>query len=88
MIINFSTICTSRIFSGITEEELNEMLDCLDAKTVHFPKGEYILRSGDTVESLGVMISGNAFIIHEDFWGNRNTVKSFSRRTAPQQRRI
>lgn len=76
MKINFSTICTSRIFSGITEEELNEMLRCLDAKTVHFPKGEYILRSGDTVESLGVMISGNAFIIQEDFWGNRNILSS------------
>lgn len=76
MIKNFSAIRTSSLFSGITEEELNEMLGCLDAKTVHFPKGEYILRSGDTVESLGLMISGNAFIIQEDFWGNRNIVSS------------
>lgn len=52
------------------------MLGCLDAKTIQFPKGAYILRSGDTVESLGLMVSGTAFIIQEDFWGNRNILSS------------
>lgn len=72
MKIDFATIRTSRIFSGIAEEELEPMLRCLDAKTVRFSKGAYILRSGDTVESLGLMVSGTAFVIQEDFWGNRN----------------
>lgn len=73
---DFTTIRTSRIFSGIAQEELDAMLRCLDAKTVPFSKGAYILRSGDTVESLGLMVSGNAFIIQEDFWGNRNILSS------------
>lgn len=72
----FITIHTSHLFSGIAEEKLEEMLGCLDAKTVHFPKDAYILRAGDTVESLGLMVSGNAFIIQEDFWGNRNILSS------------
>lgn len=76
MVNKISIIRNSRLFSGITEEELDEMLNCLDAKMVHFSKGEYVLRSGDTVESLGVMISGNALIIQEDFWGNRNILSS------------
>lgn len=73
---DFTTIRTSRIFSGIAQEELDAMLHCLDARTVQFSKGAYILRSGDTVESLGLMVSGNAFIIQEDFWGNRNLLSS------------
>lgn len=72
----FATIHSSRIFSGIAPEELESMLRCLDAKTVHFPKGAYILRSGDTVETLGLMVLGTAFIIQEDFWGNRNILSS------------
>lgn len=73
---DFITIHTSHLFSGIAEEELEDILSCLDAKTVHFSKGAYILRSGDTVESLGLMVSGRAFIIQEDFWGNRNILSS------------
>lgn len=69
-------IRTSRIFSGIAQEELETLLRCLDAKTVSFPKGAYLLRAGDTTESIGLILSGNAFIIQEDFWGNRNILSS------------
>lgn len=72
----FSAIRTAPLFSGITEGELNAVLHCLDAKTVHFQKDEYILRSGDTVESLGLIVSGNALITQEDFWGNCNILSS------------
>lgn len=71
-----TAIYASRLFSGIAEEELEKMLGCLDARILYFPKGEYILRSGDTVEALGLMVSGTAFIIQEDFWGNRNILSS------------
>ena len=64
------------LFSGIEEKELDGMLGCLDAKTTNFSKGGYILRAGSTVESLGLMVLGTAFIIQEDFWGNRNILSS------------
>lgn len=73
---DFIKIRTSRLFSGINDEELTGMLRCLNAKIVNFPKGEYILRSGDTVESIGLIVSGSIFIIQEDFWGNRNILSS------------
>lgn len=76
---NLSIIRTSLLFSGITDEELDTMLDCLEARTVNFSKGAYLLRSGDTVEALGLMVLGNAFIIQEDFWGNRNILSSIER---------
>lgn len=52
------------------------MLSCLDAKSINYQKGEYILRSGDAAEALGLMLEGRALIIQEDFWGNRNIMSS------------
>lgn len=62
----------SRLFSGVTEEEARAMLDCLGAKTRRFPKDAYILRPGDRVDAIGLMLEGGAWIVQEDFWGNRN----------------
>lgn len=65
-------IRAARLFSGIAAEELEGLLACLCAKTEVFPKGAYLLRAGDTAEAVGLLLSGSAFIMQEDFWGNRN----------------
>lgn len=67
-----SILQSSGLFSGISENELSAMLSCLDAKKEDFPKGAFVLCTGDTVESIGIVISGNVLIIQEDIWGNRN----------------
>ena len=68
----FSVIRSSRLFSGISENELEAMLSCLDAKNRSFPKGAFILRVGDLAESIGLVLSGSVLVIQEDIWGNRN----------------
>ncbi len=67
-----SILQSSGLFSGISENELSAMLSCLDAKKEDFPKGAFVLCTGDTIESIGIVISGNVLIIQEDIWGNRN----------------
>ena len=67
-----SVLRTSGIFSGISEEETEKMLHCLEVRPETFQKDEYILRAGDLVEACGVVITGKVLIIQEDFWGNRN----------------
>ena len=67
-----SVIRSSQLFSGITEEEITAMLACLDTKTESFPKDTFLLRAGDTAESIGLVLSGSVLIIQEDIWGNRN----------------
>ena len=37
----FSVIRSSRLFSGISEEELSDILSCLGAKKESFPKDKY-----------------------------------------------
>lgn len=71
-----SVISDSQLFSGIDEQEIPEMLNCLNAKMKTYQKGNYLLRAGDKIESLGMMLSGSAMIMQEDFWGNRNIMSA------------
>ena len=48
------------------------MLACLQTKTESFPKDTFLLRAGDTAESIGLVLSGCVLIVQEDIWGNRN----------------
>ena len=68
----FSVICSSKLFSGVSENELNAMLSCLDTKVKDFTKDAVVLHSGETVEFIGLVLSGSVFIAQDDIWGNRN----------------
>ena len=56
-------IRSSQLFSGIAEEELEPMLSCLEARREAFPKDAFLLRVGDTAESVGIVLSGSIIII-------------------------
>ena len=77
----FPILAASPLFSGVTEDELDAMLTCLAAKTEQFPKDVFLLHPGDTVEEIGMVLSGCALVVQEDIWGNRNILS----RTAPGQ---
>jgi len=64
----------SNMFNGTDESEIKAMLSCLEAKRHEYEKGEYILRFGEDVSHIGILLSGRAEIIKEDYWGNRNIV--------------
>lgn len=68
----FDIIKASTIFSGIDENEIESMLVCLNAKEGSYRKGDYLLRTGDSAEEIGLLLYGSVLVIQEDFWGNRN----------------
>ena len=75
----FPVLRSSQLFSGVSEEELTAMLTCLGAEKRSFPKETFLLRSGDTAESIGLVLSGSVLVIQEDIWGNRNILSNHSR---------
>ena len=77
----FPVLHTAALFSGISDEELAAMLSCLGARIDTFPKGSRLLRAGEAVEEVGLVLAGSALIVQEDIWGNRNILS----RTAPGQ---
>lgn len=60
------------VFDGLAEAEITSALHCLSAATMHFQKGVYILHAGASPEAVGLLLSGSAYVVQEDFWGNRN----------------
>lgn len=67
-----SVIRASQLFSGISDDELTAMLTCLDTRQTNFPKDTFLMRVGNTADSIGLLLEGSALIIQEDIWGNRN----------------
>ncbi len=62
----FPVIRSSPLFSGISDEELAAMLSCLQAETKEFPKDAFVLRAGDTAESIGLVLTGSVLVLQED----------------------
>ena len=64
----------SPFFQGMTEEEILSVLHCVNATVQHKEKDEYILRVGDSTESMGLVLSGSVLVLQEDLWGHRNII--------------
>ena len=60
------------LFHGLREAQIREMLPCLSARQSRFRRGQFLLRAGDRVVFAGILLSGEAEVLQEDFWGNRN----------------
>lgn len=63
---------SSPLFAGIDDGDILQTLEIFGAKVRNYAKDEFILRPGEAVEGVGVMLSGSGLILREDFWGNRN----------------
>ena len=70
--MNFLYLSKTALFQGSTAEETEKILSCLGAEEKHYRKEEIICHMGDTVTSLGVVISGSVLIENDDIWGNRS----------------
>ena len=62
------------LFRGIEEDEILSMLSCLDARVVDARKGEYIFSEGEAAKYVGIVLTGEAQIVRNDFFGNRTIV--------------
>ena len=64
----------SPFFQGMTEEEILSVLHCVNASVQRKRKDEYILRVGDSTESMGLVLRGSVLVLQEDLWGHRNII--------------
>ena len=68
--MNYSFLSNTALFHGVREDELQEMLPCLNAHEREYQKNEIILRVGDTVSEIGLIESGSINIVVNFYWGN------------------
>lgn len=69
-----SVLTRTKLFAGVSEEELSAMLDCLQAKLRIFQKGEYVFRQGEHINNITVLVEGKLHIQKDDYWGNRSII--------------
>lgn len=60
----------SQLWSGIGFNDFEEMIRCNGAKTMRYNKGEIILMSGDSVNFIGMIVSGSVRVVKESMNGD------------------
>ena len=70
MNIIFETIKNTPLFREIAVNDFEALLNCLSAKITAYKKNEIILLSGESINFVGVILSGGAKIIKEDINGH------------------
>ena len=63
------------IFRGATAQQVQKMLGVLLPGIKNYARGETICRAGETVSSLGIILTGRATIELCDAWGNRSIIE-------------
>ena len=64
----------TQLFFGTSDEDIEAMLGCLQAKLCTYEKGEYVLREGERIERLMMLVKGELHIQRDDYWGNRSII--------------
>lgn len=62
------------LFHEIEGDNIGAMMGCVDAKLHRFSKNNAIFSEGDPATHIGIVLSGGAQIIREDYYGNRSIV--------------
>ncbi len=69
----------SRIFRGMTEEEICSALSFFRTQEKRYKKSQALLHAGDITEKLGLVMEGSVTIESNDAWGNRTILSHVGR---------
>ncbi len=62
----------TQMFSGVGECDVETMLGCLGARLGGYKKGEFVLRQGEYINEIMILVEGNLHVQKDDYWGNRS----------------
>lgn len=62
------------LFAGVSPDELNAILDCLQARVMRADRGQTVFHEGEPAEQVGIVLSGWVQIVREDYFGNRSII--------------
>ena len=78
---NYLALMENPLFSGINEDEIKKLCECLKVRERRIKKGSFVFRTGDRVSKVYLILSGSMHIVDEDFWGNRTIIEGLSAHT-------
>lgn len=68
----------TRLFTGMDEEPIEDMVSCLNANFHKYRKNEYVYHSGTHIHSVSILTKGSLFIQKDDYWGNRSILQDIT----------
>lgn len=67
-----------KLFSGISSENILDMLKCLAASAKELKKDGFILTAGNSVNNIGIVLEGQLHIVKEDINGERSLIATLA----------
>lgn len=65
---------TVSLFEDVEKADIEAVLSCLSAEIASYRKKQAIFLEGDSVDKVGIVLSGSVEVVKEDFYGNKNIV--------------
>ena len=70
--MNLQFLSNTTLFRGLQTDEIRSVLTCINAQEKSYRKGEVLCRAGESVSSMGMVLSGSANIVVNYYWGGSN----------------
>lgn len=67
----YNQIKNSPVFLGMSDDELKGLLECFGARIRKFEKEEMIIRQGDVISNIYLILDGEVNIEKDSYWGRR-----------------
>ena len=64
--MDYQFLAKTVLFEGTSPDEIQAMLSCLGAVNKQFQKGSSIYHAGDTIQAMGLVLSGSVYIENND----------------------
>lgn len=75
----YNQIKNSPLFFGMNDEELKGLLECFNARVRHYEKEEMIVRQGDMITNIYLILEGEVNIEKDSYWGRRIIIARLSK---------
>ena len=66
------------LFDNITADHLQAMLGCLHSYTRNYKKCEVIIMEEDSIQYVGIVLTGTVHMMKEDIWGRQTLLTYIS----------
>lgn len=67
----YNQIKNSPVFHGMNDDELKGLLDCFNARIRRYEREEMIIRQGDMISNIYLILDGEVNIEKDSYWGRR-----------------
>lgn len=75
----YNQIKNSPVFFGMNDEELKGLLECFNARVRKYEKEEMIIRQGDMITNIYLILDGEVNIEKDSYWGRRIIISHLTR---------